>query len=143
MRKEFNELDHSSDVVSLYATGNYSGTDADLDNTAPVSDSDGYTANIDLTKRKGVKVTFKFDASGATDNLLLKLYDCPSGTWDGDEILVDQIEVTSDGSEDIYVYTITESAYGPSNYRFSLQSSAGNDTFDIEVLAYFWDKYEG
>lgn len=131
-----NDYDKTNTV--LYKTNLYSGTDADLDNSAPVSQVDGYTKSIDLTSDKGVDIDFKFDASGATDNLVLKLHRSSTGAWDGTEILVDNKTVTSDGSQDIYNYVIGTGLSGPGYYRFSMQSSGASDTFDIQVTGRFW-----
>ncbi len=116
----------------LYKTDLYSGSDADLDNTAPVDDTDGYTSNIDLTSNIFATIDFKFDASGSTDDLVLKLYRARTSSHDVDEIEVDSIIVSSDGSEDIFSYVIGPS-HGPGHYRFSMQSSGGTDTLDIDV----------
>ena len=44
----------------------------------------------------------------------------------------------SDGSEDIYTYTIDTNLFGPGYFRFSMQSSGATDTFDIDVEARYW-----
>ena len=134
------EWEYAGSDTELYSTNLYSGSDADLDNTAPVDDTDGYTANIDLTQKTGAVIMFKFDASGSTDNLSLKLFKRHDSSWDGDEIAIDEVEVDSDGSEDIYTYDILP-AMGPGHYRFSMQSSGASDTFDIDVQmrTYRWE----
>jgi hypothetical protein len=116
----------------LYQTNLYSGSDADLDNTAPVDDTDGYTSGIDLTSKIFAVIDFKFDASGATDDLILKLFRRNDSSWEGDEIAIDEITVSSDGTEDIFSYVIGPS-HGPGHYRFSMQSGGASDTFDIDV----------
>jgi len=120
--------------TELYKTNLYSGSDADLDNTAPVSDSDGYTSDIDLTAKTHAVIDFKFDGSGTTDDLVLTLYKRRDSSWVGDEIAVWSMTVPSDGSADIFSMTIDPS-FGPGHYRFALQSSGATDTFDIEVQA--------
>ena len=134
------EYEYDGSDSELYQTNLYGGTDADLDNTVPVNDSDGYTSSIDLTQKTGCVIDFKFDSSGTTDNLILKLFKRRDSSWDGDEIAIDEIEVESDGSEDIYHYSISES-HGPGYYRFSLQSAGATDTFDIDVQCRFY-RYE-
>jgi len=124
----------------LYQTNLYSGSDADLDNTDPVDATDGYTSNIDLTEKVGCVIDFKFTGSGAVDNLVLKLFKRRNSSWDNDEIAIDEIEVESDGSEDIYHYSINES-HGPGNYRFSMQSAGATDTFDIDAQCRYF-RYE-
>ena len=127
----FTEYEYDAADSELYQTNLYGGSDADLDNTAPVSDSDGYTSNIDLTQKDYCIIDFKFTGSGATDDLILKLFKRRNSTWDGDEIAIDEVNVANDGSEDIYPYTIGPS-HGPGHYRFSLQSAGATDTFDID-----------
>lgn len=127
----------------LYKTGAYSGTDADLDNTAPVDATDGYTSDIDLTQKTGVVIDFKFvEAGGAvgTDDVTLKLFKRRDSTWDNDEISIWEFDIPNDGSEDIFSFTIDES-FGPGHYRFSLQSSGSTNTFDIDVEARYY-RYE-
>ena len=126
------EYEYDGSDSELYQTNLYGGTDADLDNTAPVSATDGYTSDIDLTQKIWAVIDFKFDASGTTDDLVLTLYKRRDSSWDGDEISVWSVTVDSDGSEDIYHMTIGPS-FGPGHYRFAMQSSGGTDTFDIDV----------
>ena len=133
------QLKYDESNTELYATNLYLGTDADLDNTAPVDDTDGYTSTIDLSSKMGAKIAFKFTGSGSTDKLVLKLYTALSSSWDGDEMLIDEIEVDNDGTESIYSYTINALQYeGPGYYRFSMQSEGGTDTFDIIVECRYW-----
>jgi hypothetical protein len=118
----------------LYKTNAYGGTDADLDNTAPVDDTDGYTSNIDLTDNTEATIDFKFDASGATDDLVLTLYKRRDSSWDGDEIAISSITVPSDNSEDIFNFGISPAkGFSAGHYRFAMQSSGATDTFDINV----------
>ena len=122
----------------LYQTNLYGGSDADLDNTAPVDDTDGFTQTIDLTSKTGINIDFKFTASGSTDDLVLKLYRRHDSTWDGDEVLLRTIEISNDGTETIYNYIIDALQDGPGFYRFSMQSAGGTDTIDISVDARYW-----
>jgi len=118
----------------LYQTNLYGGSDADLDNTAPVDDTDGYTPDIDLTDNMEANIDFKFDASGGTDDLLLTLFARRDSSWDGDEIALFVITVPSDGSEDIYNLKLSPATGFPAgHYRIALQSAGGTDTFDIDV----------
>ena len=126
------EYEYDAADTELYKTNAYSGTDSDLDNTAPVDATDGYTSDIDLTQKIWAAIDFKFDSSGTTDDLVLTLYKRRDSSWDGDEISVWSATVESDGSEDIYHMTIGPS-FGPGHYRFAMQSSGGTDTFDIDV----------
>lgn len=131
--------DYSTTTNTLYATNGYSGTDADLDNSTPVDNTDGYSDTIDLTKRGGWTGSLKHDSSGTTDNVVLKLFRIEGTTWDGDETEVTTITVTSDGSEDIYPLCITRRAYGAGYFRLSMQSSGGTDTFDVQLTGNLWD----
>lgn len=133
------EYEYDSSDTELYKTDGYGGSDADLDNTTPVDDTDGYTSDIDLTQKLGCVVDFKFDASGSTDDLVLKLFKRRDNSWDNDEIAIMEITVPSDGSEDIFSFTIDDS-FGPGHYRFSMQSS-NTETFDIDVEARYY-RYE-
>lgn len=110
----------------LYKTDGYGGSDAD------VSTSVVYTDTVDLTDYLGAVVDIVFDGSDATDNLSLYLYKRRDDTWDGDEIAVWSGTITSDGSEDIYHFTIDES-YGPGYFRFGLVSAGATTTFDIDA----------
>lgn len=136
----FPEYEYDGSDVELYKTDLYGGSDADLDNTAPVDDTDGYTSDIDLTQKTGIVIDFKFDASGATDNLVLKLFKRRDSSWDGDEMSIAEIEIDSDGSEDIFHYTIDE-LFGPGHYRFSMNSDGATDTFDIDIEGRYY-RYE-
>ena len=132
------QLIYDAADTEFYKTNLYSGTDADLDNTAPVDDTDGYTSTIDLTAKTGINIDFKFDASGATDNLILKLFRSRSGSWSDDEILMREIEVDNDGAETIKSIIIDALQSGAGYYRFSMQSEGGTDTFDIDVEGRYW-----
>ena len=112
----------------LYKTDSYGGSDADLDTTMR------YTSDIDLTFNTGAVVDFKFDGSGATDDFVLYLYKRRDANWDGDEIAGWSGMISSDGSEDIYHFTIDET-YGAGHFRFGMKSGGGTDTFDIDVEA--------
>jgi hypothetical protein len=125
---------YGSSDEELYKTDSYGGTDADLDNTTPVDDTDGYTSDIDLTDNMEATIDFKFDASGATDNLLLTLYKRRDSNWDGNEIAKLSVVVDSDGSEDIFSFDLSPAlGWSAGHYRFALQSNGGTDTFDITV----------
>lgn len=118
----------------LYQTNLYGGSDADLDNTIPIDATDGYTSDVDLTTQIYAHIDFKFDASSATDDLILTLYKRRDSSWDNDEIALSAITVTSDNSEDIYSFELgPHKGYGPGHYRFALQSSGATATFDIDV----------
>ena len=128
------QLSYDTSDTELYKTDAYSGTDADLDNTAPVSYADGYTSTINLTSKLGAIIDFKFLGNNGTDDLVLKLYRRRDSTWNGGEILIDQKTIDNDGTEDIYSYVINS----PGVYRFSMQSSGGSTTFDIDVECRYW-----
>ena len=122
---------YESNDVNVYRTDGYNdpdgvaGTDADIDST------ERFTDDIDLSGYEVAVIDFKFDASGATDDLTLSLYKRRDSSWDGDEIAIWSAVVPSDGSEDIYNFTITKS-YGPGHYRFGMVSGA-TDTFEMEA----------
>ena len=118
----------------LYQTDGYGGSDADIDNDPPVDATDGYTSDIDLTDNVEATVDFKFDSSGTTDNLVLYVFKRRNSSWDGDEIALWTIEVSSDGSEDIYNVNISPAGgWSAGHYRFAMQSSGATDTFEIDV----------
>lgn len=112
--------------LSVFATDLYGGAKADL------TDTEVFTDNIDMTSDLFATLEFKFTGNNATDDLEIKLYRSLSDTWDGDEIAIDSIVVSNDGSEDLYSYIINQS-FAPGHYRFGLASSSTNTTFDIEV----------
>jgi len=132
------QISYDGTDTELYKTNLYGGTDADLDNTTPVDDTDGYTSTIDLTAKSGINIDFKFTASGSTDMLILKMFRSRSGSWDNDEVLVQEIEVANDGSEDIKSIVIDALQSGAGYYRFSMKSEGGTDTFDIDVEGRYW-----
>jgi len=127
------EYEYGDTDETLYATDAYSGSDADLDNTAPVDDTDGYTADIDLTQKLFAALEFVFTPSNATDNLVLKLFKSLDNSWDGDELPIQEITVDNSNAEELYPFLIDPS-FGPGHYRFSMQSSGATTTFDIKVL---------
>lgn len=135
------EFEYAAADSELYKTNLYSGTDADLDNTAPVDATDGYTSDIDLTQQIGATIDFKFTGSGSTDDLVLTLYRRRDSSWDGDEISIMSKTVSNDGSEDIFSWQLNGNLYGPGHYRFAMQSEGATDTFDIDVEARYW-RYE-
>lgn len=117
--------------TELYKTDGYGGSDADVD------DTERYTDGIDLTVHTGAAIDFKFDGSGGTDDLNLYLYKRRDSSWDGDEIAIWSVTVDSDGSEDIYHFTLDES-YGAGHFRFGMTSSGSTDTFEIDVEMRQW-----
>lgn len=120
--------------VELYSTNLYGGSDADLDNSAPVDDTDGFTSDIDLTTWVEATLDFKFDANGATDDLVLTVYKRRDSSWDYDEIAKIAITVPNDGSEDIFNLDLSPAlGYTAGHYRIAMQSAGGTDTFDIDV----------
>ncbi len=110
----------------LYQTNLTGGSDADIAGT------ELFTSNIDLTKETGAAIDFAFDASGATDDLVLALYKRRLSTWVGTEIAVWSATVDSDGTADIYHFDIDES-YGAGYFRWGMVRSGVTDTFDINV----------
>lgn len=130
MKKKINQLDHSSDKVELLTE-------------AAINDTGNYTVDIDLTQRAGILISTTYDASGATDNLIMQLFKSPTSTWVGTENKIDEVEIPSDGSADIEPYTLDASMYGPGHYRALFKSSGANDTFNVDSDGYFWDSYEG
>lgn len=132
------QISYDGTDTELYKTNLYGGTDADLDNTAPVDDTDGYTSTIDLTAKSGINIDFKFTASGSTDKLILKMFRNRSGSWSDDEILMREIEVDNDGVETIKSIAIDALQSGAGYYRFSMQSEGGTNTFDIDVEGRYW-----
>jgi hypothetical protein len=119
----------------LYKTNLYSGTDADLDNTAPVGPTDGFTSDINLEVNEYATIMIKFDGSGSTDNIAVSLFCRTDSTWDGDELAIQALpDIESDGSEDLATIQIgPHRGHGPGHYRLSLQSTGGTDTFDAHV----------
>jgi hypothetical protein len=117
--------------TELYKTDGYGGSDADVDNT------ERFTDDIDQTVNMGSGIDFKFDGSGATDNLVLSLYERRDEDWDGSEIAVWNDTIESDGSEHICHFTIDES-YGAGHFRFGMKSSGSTDTFEMDVEMRQW-----
>lgn len=118
----------------LYQTNLYGGTDADLDNTTPVDDTDGYTSNIDITDNMFATIDFKFTGSNSTDDLVLTLYKRRDSSWDNDEMAIWSVLIPNDGSEDIYPFDLgPHKGFGPGHYRWALQSEGTTTTFDVDV----------
>lgn len=117
--------------MELYRTDGYGGSDADVD------DTERYTDDVDLTVDTGAAIDFKFDGSGNTDDLVLSLYKRRDSNWDGGEIAIWDETIPSDGSEDIYNFTIAGS-YGAGHYRFGMKSSGSTDTFEMDVEMRRW-----
>lgn len=120
----------------LYQTNGFDGTDADLDNTAPVSATDGYTSDINITDNELASLSFEFLGSNSTDDLVLTLYKRVAAAWTGTEQALLSVTVTNDGSQDVYTgLEIGEHrGFGPGIYRVAMQSSDGNTTFDMDAL---------
>lgn len=110
----------------LYQTNLTGGSDSDIAGT------ELFTSNIDLTQETGAAIDFAFDASGATDDLVLALYKRRLSTWTGTEIAVWSATVDSDGTADIYTFDI-DATYGAGYFRFGMVRSGSSDTFDIDV----------
>jgi hypothetical protein len=119
--------------TELYKTDGYNGSDPDIDSTTR------YTEDINLTASIGATIDFKFDGSGGTDDLILSLYKRRDSNWDGDEIAIWSVTIDSDGSEDIYHFTIDES-YGAGHFRFGMRSSGQTDTFEMDAEMCQWLK---
>ena len=121
--------------TELYRTDGYGGGDTDID------DTERFTSTINMTVETGAAIQIKFDASGATDDLILSLYKSidadEDDDWDGDEIAVESITVGSDSSEDLYVYDILDDK-GAGYFRLGLKSSGSNDTFEVDVQMRQW-----
>ena len=117
----------------IYQTPGFGGSNAVLDNSAPVDGSDGFSGSVDLTANTYSRMTFEFLGSGSTDDVLLRLYARNDSSWTGTEIAIDSVKISNNGSQDIYTYVINPS-HGPGVFRFSLQSDGTTDTFDIEVM---------
>lgn len=132
------QIEYDEDDIELYKTNGFGGTDADLDNTIPVDDTDGYTSDINITIKMGCTVYFKFLASGSVDDLVLTLYKRSDSTWTTNSLPIKTITVPNDGSEDIYSFELDMFDWKPGHYRFSSQSSGGTNTFDIDIEARFW-----
>lgn len=120
----------------LYQTNAFSGTDADLDNTAPVSETDGYTSDIVLTDKEIAALSFEFLGNNSTDDLVLTLFKRVKAAWTGNEIALFSVTVTNDGSQDVYtdMEIGPHKGYGPGTYRVGMQSSGASTTFDMDAL---------
>lgn len=113
--------------TNIYKTDGYSGIHADVD------DTERFTDDIDLTVLVGAEIDIKFDGSDVTDDLLFNLYKRLDSSWTGAEIAwKTQITIPSDGSEDIYHYTIPEN-YEPGHYRIGLTSAGSTTTFEVQA----------
>ena len=117
--------------TELYRTDGYGGNDTDLD------DTERYTADVDLTVKIGAAIDFKFSGSGSTDDLVLSLYKRRDEDWDGSEIALWSANITNNGSENIYHFTIDHS-YGAGHFRFGMKSSGSTDTFEVDVEMREW-----
>lgn len=120
----------------LYQTDAFSGTDADLDNTAPVDETDGYTSDIVLTDDMIAALSFEFLGNNSTDDLVLTLFKRVKSTWTDNEIALWSVTISNDGSQDVYTgMEIGEHrGFGPGTYRVAMQSSDSNTTFDMDAL---------
>jgi hypothetical protein len=119
--REESQVYDDSDTV-IYQTDAYSGSDDDVTSTEKYSDT------IDLSNGGQAVISIKFDGSDASYNLKVNIYASPDGTWDGDEIALTSIVITSDGSEDLKSMVID----GPGYFRLGLDST-GTTTFDVEA----------
>jgi len=118
---------YDDDDTNIYKTDGYSGSHSDVDNT------ERFTDDIDLTIQTDAVVAFKFDGNNGTDDITLKIYKRHDSSWVGSEIAwKSALTVSSDGSEDIYTYTIPLN-YGPGHYRFVMASSGATTTFEMQV----------
>lgn len=113
-----------------YRTNAYGGSDPDVGTT------ERFTADIDLTQKLFAVCHLTFDASGATDDLKLRLFRSLDGSWDGDELEILSTTIDSDGSEDLWSFTIGPD-FGPGHYHLGLKSSGSTDTFDIDLAVRF------
>jgi hypothetical protein len=118
------QYQYDGSSTTVYRTNAYSGTDPDVGSTQQ------FTADIDLTQKVFAVCELKFDASGATDDLKVSLYRRLDSSWDGDELEILATTIDSDGSEDLWSFTIGPD-FGPGHYRFGLRSSGSTDSFDI------------
>lgn len=122
-------------VEELYKTDEFGGSDADLDNTVPVSDVDGYTTDIDLTDEEIAALAFEFLGNNSNDDLILTLFKRIGAAWTGNEILLLSFTVTNAGSRDVFTdWEIGEHrGFGPGIYRVGMQSEDTNTTFDMHA----------
>jgi hypothetical protein len=124
------QYSYDGSSTSLYRTNAYGGTDP------IVAISERFTADIDLTQKVCAVCELKFDAGGSTDDLKVSLYRSLDAAWDGDELPILSITIDSDGSEDLWSFTIGPD-FGPGHYHFGLKSSGTTDSFDIDFAARF------
>lgn len=126
----FPQYQYDGSSTSLYRTNAYSGTDP------IVGVTERFTVDIDLTQKVFAVCQLKFDAGGPADDLKVSLYRSLDGSWDGDELPILSIVIDSDGSEDLWSFTIGPDL-GPGHYHFGLRSSGTTDTFDVSLAARF------
>lgn len=124
------QYEYDASTTNLYRTNLYSGTDPDVGATQQ------FSADIDLTQKLFAVCELKFDATGATDDLRVSLYRRLDSSWDGDELELFATTIDSDGSEDLWSFTLGPD-FGPGHYRFGLKSSGSIDTFDIDLNTRF------
>lgn len=120
----------------LYKTnGIGGGTDADLDDSAPVDDTDGYTSDIDLTDEEIASIAFEFLGNNSTDDLVLTLYRRIGAAWTGTEMSVWSVTITNDGTQKVYPVGIgPHKGHDSGIYRFAMQSDGASTTFDMRTL---------
>lgn len=120
----------------LYQTNSFGGTDADLDNSTPVSATDGYTSNIVLTDEDQAALSFEFLGSNSTDDLVLSLFKRVGAAWKDTELALWSVTISNDGSQDVYTgLEIGEHrGHGHGTYRVAMQSSDSNTTFDMDAI---------
>ncbi len=126
----YSQYQYDASSTNLYRTNLYSGVNPDVGSTQQ------FSADIDLTQRLFAVCELKFDAGGVTDDLRVSLYRCLDGSWDGDELELFATTIDSDGSEDLWSFTLGPD-FGPGHYRFGLRSTGSTDTFDIDLNARF------
>jgi hypothetical protein len=124
------QYSYDGSSVNLYRTDLYSGTDPDVGSTRQ------FCADIDLTQKLFAVCELKFDAGGTTDDLHVSLYRRLDGSWDGDELEIFAVTIDSDGSEDLWSFTMGPD-FGPGHYRFGFKSTGSTDTFDLDLNARF------
>lgn len=128
------QYDYDDKDTNIYKTDGYGGTDTDVTTIQ-------YTDNIDLTLALGANIDFKFDASGATDDLVLTLYKRRQSetdeAWGAIEEEKWSTTISSSGAEAIYNFTLGET-YGPGHYRFGMARSGSTDTFEVDANLRYW-----
>lgn len=126
----------------LYKTIAYGGTDTLLDNTTPVSSTDGFTQDILLIDDTNVNITFRYITTvDATDYPVFKLYTRDDPVWEigkDDNIYTMNPTNPGAGNTGIKVYRLFARIHGPGYYRWSLQSSGGTDKFNCLVTVRYW-----